>query len=185
MSEPAFYAEVRALRVDRLLDASADIIAEVGWDGLSMTDVAKRAGVPRQSLYKAVGTKEVLGRAVVDREVERFLADVRAGVAEHLDSVEDGLVAAVRRVLEHGRDNAVLAAVLRPGHDAGLLALVTVHPDAVLGYATTAITALLGDSASEALVDTVVRLTISHLLQPTVDVEEAVHRIRSTVRGFR
>lgn len=184
MSAPAFYAELRALRLERLLDVSVDIISEQGWDGLSMTEVAKRSGIPRQSLYKEVGTKAALGRAVVDRELDRFLARVRAGVAAHPDCVEDGLAAAARGVLEHGRANAVLAAVLRPGRDAGLLALVTVHPEAVHGQATDALAALLGDTASEALVDSAVRLTVSHLLQPTVEVEEAVNRIRQVVRAF-
>lgn len=184
MTAPAFYAELRALRLERVLDAAVEIISADGWDGLSMTDVAKRSGVTRQSLYKDVGTKATLGRAVVDREVERFLARVHAGVSTHPDSIEDGLAAAARGVLEHGKGNAVLAAVLRPGHDSGLLALVTVHPDAVLGHATDAIVALLGDGASPALVDSVVRLTVSHLVQPTVDVDEAVDRIRHVVRGF-
>lgn len=184
MSAPAFYAELRALRLERLLDASVEIISEEGWDGLSMTEVAKRSGIPRPSLYKDVGNKAALGRAVVDREVDRFLARVRADLAAHPGSVEDGLVAAARGVLEHGRSNAVVAAVLRPGHDSGLLALVTVHPDVVLGHATDALGSLLGDAASEALVDSVVRLTVSHLWQPTVDVDEAVNRIKQAVRGF-
>ena len=172
------------MRLQRVLDASVDIITEDGWDGLSMTAVAKRSGVPRQSLYKEVGNREELGRAVVDREVDRFLARVREGVAAHPGSIEDGVAAAAQRVLEHGRANGVLAAVLRPGHDPGLLALVTVHPDAVLGQAIDAVSVLLGDAISEALIDSVVRLTVSHLLQPTVDVEEAVARIKQVVHAF-
>ncbi|GAA1881298.1 TetR family transcriptional regulator [Williamsia serinedens] len=184
MSAPDFYAEMRALRLERVLDASVEIITEQGWDGLSMTAVAKRSGVPRQSLYKEVGTREELGSAVVHREVERFLERVRTGLAEHPDDFENGVSAAVRNVLEHGRSNAALAAVLRPGHDSGLLALVTVTPDAVLGQATSALESLLDGAVSEALVDTVVRLTLSHLVQPTVDVDEAVRRIDRVVRGF-
>ncbi|MEE3126153.1 MAG: TetR family transcriptional regulator, partial [Actinomycetota bacterium] len=57
MSVPAFYAELRELRLERLLDASVEIVAEVGWEALSMTAVSKRSGVPRQSIYKEVGTK--------------------------------------------------------------------------------------------------------------------------------
>lgn len=184
MSAPAFYAELRALRLERVLDAAVDIISEDGWDGLSMTEVAKRSGVTRQSIYKDVGTKATLGRAVVDREVGHFLTRVRAALATYPGALEDGIAAAARSVLEHGRANAVLAAVLQPGHDAGLLALVTVHPDAVLGQAIDTVGSLLDGAASEALVDSVVRLTVSHLLQPTVGVEEAVDRIRRTVRGF-
>lgn len=184
MTGADFYSELRALRLERVLDASVEIITDQGWDGLSMTAVAKRSGVPRQSLYKEVGTREELGNAVVHREVDRFLERVSAGLAAHPDDFEKGVSAAVRNVLEHGRSNAALAAVLRPGHDAGLLALLTVNPDAVLGQATGALRALLGDTVSEALVDSVVRLTMSHLLQPTVDVDEAVSRIDRVVRGF-
>jgi len=51
MTAPAFYDELRALRLERLLDASVEIITEEGWDRLSMTKVAQRSGLPRQSLY--------------------------------------------------------------------------------------------------------------------------------------
>lgn len=183
MSAPAFYDELRALRLERVLDASVAIITEEGWDRLSMTKVAQRSGVPRQSLYKEVGTKPELGAAVVHREVERFLAGVREGIAAHPDSVEDGLGAAARFALEYGASNAVLTAILRPGHDAELLELLTVRPEAVLAQASAAVSSALAD-APEALVDSMVRLTLSHLLQPTVDIDEAVDRIKHTVHGF-
>jgi len=183
VSVPAFYAELRELRLERLLDASVEIVAEVGWEALSMTAVSKRSGVPRQSIYKEVGTKADLGRAVVDREVGRFLALAGEELAAHPD-LETGLAAAVRRVLEVGRANPVLQAVLRPGHDAGLLTLLTVDPDALLGQVTDAVMALLGDQASVAMVDTVVRLMISHLVQSTVPVEDAVMRISRVAAAF-
>ena len=183
MSAPAFYDELRALRLERLLDASVAIITEEGWDRLSMTKVAQRSGVPRQSLYKEVGTKSELGEAVVHREVERFLAGVREGIAAHPDSVKDGLGAAARNALEYGETNSVLKAILRPGHDPQLLELVTVRPDAVLTQASRAVSDAL-EGASDAMVDTMVRLTLSHLLQPTVSIDEAVDRITHTVHGF-
>lgn len=183
MTAPAFYDELRALRLDRLLDASVAIITEEGWDRLSMTKVAQRSGVPRQSLYKEVGTKSELGEAVIHREVERFLAGVRDGIAAHPDSVTDALGAAARFALEYGETNAVLKAILRPGHDPHLLELVTVRPDAVLTQASLAVSEALG-GASEAMVDSMVRLTLSHLLQPTVSIDEAVDRIKHTLHGF-
>ena len=183
MAAPAFYDELRAIRLERLLDASVAIISEEGWDGLSMTKVAQRSGVPRQSLYKEVGTKSELGAAVVHREVERFLAGVREGIAAHPDSVEDGLAAAARFALEYGATNAVLQAILRPGHDPELLELLTVRPEAVLAQATRAVSDAL-DGATDAMVDSMVRLTLSHLLQPTVSIDEAVNRIKLTIRAF-
>ena len=184
MSAPAFYDELRALRLERLLDASVAIITEEGWDRLSMTKVAQRSGVPRQSLYKEVGTKSELGEAVVHREVDRFLAGVRDGIAAHPGDVVEGLGTAARFALEYGETNAVLKAILRPGHDPELLELLTVRPEAVLNQAASAIVDALGSAASEPMVDTMVRLTLSHLLQQTVSIDEAVDRIKHTVHGF-
>jgi AcrR family transcriptional regulator len=182
VSAPAFYDELRALRLERLLDASVQIITEEGWDRLTMTRVAQRSGVPRQSLYKEVGTKSELGEAVVAREVNRFLAGVLDSIDRHPDSVAEGLASAARFALEYGETNAVLKAILHPGHDAELLALLTVRPEAVLGRAVKAITDRSG--ATEALADTMVRLTLSHLLQPTVPRDEAVARIGRAVSAF-
>lgn len=180
MTAPAFYDELRALRLERLLDASVEIITEEGWDGLSMTKVAQRSGVPRQSLYKEVGTKSELGEAVVSREAERFLTGMREAIAAHEDSVADAVGAAARFALEHGETNAVLKAILRPGHDAALIELLTMRPEAVLAQASRQVADALGNPP-EALVDTMVRLTLSHLLQPTVSIDEAVARIVQAV----
>lgn len=181
MTAPAFYDELRALRLERLLDASVEIITEEGWDRLSMTKVAQRSGVPRQSLYKEVGTKSELGEAVVAREAERFLNGMRDGIAAHPGSLVDAVGAAVRFALEYGETNAVLKAILRPGHDVELLELLTVRPEAVLTQASRVVADALRNSTlgnpPESLVDTMVRLTLSHLLQPTVSIDEAVARI--------
>ena len=180
MTAPAFYDELRALRLERLLDASVEIIVEEGWDGLSMTKVAQRSGIPRQSLYKEVGTKSELGEAVVAREAERFLAGMRDGIEANPGSIVDAVGAAARFALEHGETNAVLKAILRPGHGTALLELLTVRPEAVLAQASRVVAEALGDPP-EALVDTMVRLTLSHLLQPTVSIDEAVARIMQAV----
>src|ERR1700730_11086998 len=149
MSAPAFYDEVRALRLGRILDASVAIITEEGWDRRSMTKVAGRSGVPRQSLYKEVGTKSELGEAVIHREVERFLAGVREGIAAHPGDVVTGLGAAARFALEYGETNAVLRAILTPGHDSELLRLLTVRPEAALAQASRTVSDALDGTGSE------------------------------------
>jgi len=185
MTAPAFYDELRALRLDRLLDASVEIITEEGWDRLSMTKVAERSGIPRQSLYKEVGTKSELGEAVVAREAGRFLNGMRDAIAAHPQSTVDAVGAAARFALEYGETNAVLKAVVRHSHDVALLELLTVRPEAVLTQASRPVADALRNTAlgnpPESLVDTMIRLTLSHLLQPTVSIEEAVARIQQAV----
>lgn len=183
MSDTGFYAELRALRVERLLDASVEIITEEGWDRLTMTKVAQRAGIPRQSVHKEVGTRSELGQAVVHREVQRFLAGVRDSIADHPGAPVEALGAAARFALEHGGANAVLMAILRPGRDPELLELLTVRSEAVLAQATQTVHEAVGGT-SEAVADTMVRLTMSHLLQPSVSIDVAVERIMRTISCF-
>lgn len=67
--------------------------------------------LPSTFLFGAVAATQ-LGVAVGSREVERFLDGLRVAIEAHSDSPADGLGAAAMFVIEHGRANAVLVAVL-------------------------------------------------------------------------
>ncbi|MBV8795040.1 MAG: TetR/AcrR family transcriptional regulator [Hyphomicrobiales bacterium] len=61
-------------RVAALLDASAAIFAEKGYDGATMTEIAERAGAAIGSLYQFFPSKEALAEALFDRFAERWAA---------------------------------------------------------------------------------------------------------------
>ena len=70
--------QARALeRVERILTAASELIAETGSDAVKMTEVAERAGVPIGSLYQYFPDKA----AILKTLAERFGARVRAGIA--------------------------------------------------------------------------------------------------------
>lgn len=75
-----------AKRVEQMLDASAQLIDEVGYDALTTTLIAKRAGVAVGSLYQFFPDKRAVVRALTQRNVDRFLAEV----AERLASEDAG-----------------------------------------------------------------------------------------------
>ncbi|MFE5524437.1 TetR/AcrR family transcriptional regulator, partial [Streptomyces virginiae] len=60
----------------RVLDAAGDLTCEAGWDQVSLSAVAARAEVSRPSVYKEFGNRAGLGRALVVRETQQFLAGV-------------------------------------------------------------------------------------------------------------
>ena len=55
------------LRVAALMQAGADVIAERGFEGATMAEVAARAGAPIGSLYRFFPNKEVLADALIQR----------------------------------------------------------------------------------------------------------------------
>ena len=91
--------QARALeRVERILAAATDLIAETGSGAVKMTEVAERAGVPIGSLYQYFPDKAAILKTMAERIAER----VRAGIAESLAGVEtrDDALARMDRLLE-------------------------------------------------------------------------------------
>lgn len=64
----------QAATVDALLDAGLEALHEVGWDGLSLRDVARRAGVTHTTAYNYFTSKEHLV-AEIDWRLLRALPD--------------------------------------------------------------------------------------------------------------
>lgn len=62
---------------ESLLDAAYAALSGRPWPFVRMVDVAAAARVSRQTLYNEFGSKDGLARALVRREVDRYLAGVR------------------------------------------------------------------------------------------------------------
>ncbi|NUR09901.1 MAG: TetR family transcriptional regulator [Nocardioidaceae bacterium] len=168
---------------ERVLDAATRITCDSGWGHVTMAKVAGLAGVSRQTVYNEYGAKPALGQAMVLRELDRFLTVV----AHELDSHDDlvaGIRAAARSTLALAQDNPLLHAVLAsahsvsagsgPGSDNDLLPFLTTDAGPLIAAAKEVILARLdrfpgvGLSAEEldGSVDAIVRLVLSHVMQP-------------------
>jgi AcrR family transcriptional regulator len=86
-----------ALRVERMLDAAAELLDELGPDALSTSAIAARAGVSVGSLYQFFPDKQAVAEALARRSFERFsaeLVEIAAGSWEDVvDQVIDTYVA--------------------------------------------------------------------------------------------
>ncbi len=74
-------SRARELTREDVIDAAAELVAERGYDGLSMRALAQRCGVATMTLYRHVRTKEDLLGALTDRVLSDLLL-------EHPDLVE-------------------------------------------------------------------------------------------------
>jgi AcrR family transcriptional regulator len=63
-------------RREQLLDVTAEIVAEQGFQGVSVQSVARRAGISRPIVYEHFGDLHGLLEALVEREMARALAQV-------------------------------------------------------------------------------------------------------------
>ncbi|MBE8517203.1 TetR family transcriptional regulator [Amycolatopsis sp. H6(2020)] len=174
---------------ERLLDAAADLIAGEGWAAVTMGKLAAHVGVSRQTVYNELGSKAELAEALVLRETERFAERVTEVAAAHPGRPVDGVTAAFRQTLEAARVNPLILIALgcpSGGRD-DFLPLLTTRPEGVLERSVGTAAALFARCYPEAgltlsewtvAVEAIVRLLLSHLVQPSGSVAQASGRMR-------
>src|SRR3954470_9953930 len=166
-------AESRSTR-DALLDAAYDAAVAGDWAGVRMLDVARAAGVSRQTLYNEFGSKDALAQALALREVQRFIEGTERALEEaHPDDPIQAVAAAALSTLQRAADNPLLKAAL-VDDSSGLLAFLTARGEPVVAaarhsfenyYATHWPT--LSPEAIALAAETITRLTLSYVVLPT------------------
>src|SRR5436853_3070551 len=68
-------------RFERMLDACAELLDDVGYDAMTTSEVARRAGVPIGTLYQFFDGKHALARALAERNLDTFLDRLHARFA--------------------------------------------------------------------------------------------------------
>ncbi len=160
----------------RLVAAASVLTTESGWSAVTMGRLAERVGVSRQTVYNEIGTKPALAEAMILTELERFLSVVGDAFDAHPDDMVGAIRGAVRSVLELAEGNPLLHAVVSATHgaDTELLPLLTTHADSLLGVAKVVIGERLAPydlgldpQHLDAAIDMVVRVVLSHVMQPS------------------
>lgn len=167
-----------------LLDAAREITVTLGWHRLRMGAVAARVGVSRQTLHSEFGTRDALGQALIMRETQRFLDGVGECLRLHPRSLGRAVCEAVRYTLDRAGSDPLLRTILTNprGGDDSLLPLLTTRGEPMLHTASAALRAHATEHYPEldpervaTVVDSVVRLTVSHIVLP-VDPPAAIGR---------
>lgn len=193
MSGGSLRVEFRRQVRERVLEAAHRHTVERGWERVRVGEVAVDSGVSRPTLYREFGNKDGLGEALMIREAERFFEAIAAVLARPHPDTGAALGAATRLTLDEAEANPLLRAVLtgsRAG-DAGLLPFLTTRSDAIRESGRV----LIGDWLStrepsldvavvDEVVDAVVRLTISHLVAPSLPSDEVGERMTRLARRF-
>jgi len=166
---------------EALLDAAYDAALAGDWAATRMADVARAAGVSRQTLYYEFGSKDALAQALAMREAERWMAGADAAIVGHEGSAAEALAAATVWTLEEAARNPLLKAVLTD--DAGgLLPFLTTRAEQLQRAAREHLEEHLAahwpgipEQRRQLVADTVTRLTFSHLVLPGGRPEQVAH----------
>jgi AcrR family transcriptional regulator len=152
-------------RREQLLDGTLELIAEKGYESVSMEGIARRAGVTKPVVYDLFGSLADLLEALLEREEERALnqlAELMPAPAEDADPAE---------ILVDGLDAFLRAIETRP--DAWRLSLMPIEaqPGIVRKHVERDRTAVAKQ------LETIVRWGVERLEVPISDVELLVQTI--------
>src|SRR4051795_305974 len=172
--------EPRSTR-DACLDAAYD--AAVAGDGVRtrMLDVARAAGVSRQTLYNEFGSKDALAEALAMREIGRFIEGTERALDDaHPDDPIQAVAAAALFTFQQAGDNPLLKAALIDD-TSGLLAFLTTRGEPAITAARASFETYysthwphLSHEAITVAAETITRLTLSYLVRPADEPAEAV-----------
>jgi AcrR family transcriptional regulator len=158
----------------RILDATLATMADHGIARLSLEDVARRAGLSRQTVYRYFPSKGVLLEATVLREEQVFIVNMTSAAERHRE-LEPALRSAIEAALRTGQAHGLLNRLLATEPNA-LVALVTTDRGPVLSAARQALEEILGGWLPRApkarlgmAADAVARLLVSYVVNPPAD----------------
>jgi AcrR family transcriptional regulator len=176
---------VRPATAERILDAAFGCIERVGLARTTVEDVARAAGLSRQSVYRYFPSKDHLIMGLVLREEERFLDGIRMAFERDTDlrqAIEDSLLFCLRFARQHPLLDRLLQT--DPGT---LLPYLTTRSAPVVARARETVLSLIRRKSwvradlVEQVGDTVVRAVISYALHPPERRVEDVARDLATI----
>ena len=163
----------RELLRNTLLDAACDELRDRRWADITMADIARSAGVSRQTLYKEFGSRDEFAQALVLREAERFLTAVQDAVHAHIDAPATAVSAAFDVFLTAAAENPLIRTIVNGDGSEGLLVLFTTHGEPLVAGAAERLTAIIVEGwplvrrrDAEMLSECLVRLAISYAALP-------------------
>jgi AcrR family transcriptional regulator len=179
LAERDLKAETRGTGT-RILDAAFEAVARFGLSRLTVDDVARRAGISRQTVYRYFDSKDALILALVAREEEALLDGVRAAHRE-APSLREAIRRSVLFCLRAAREHPLLDRLLASEPEV-LLPYLTTRSGGLIERARRTLEALVAErddvrpELAPRAADVAVRAIVSYTLTPSEEPPEQIAR---------
>jgi AcrR family transcriptional regulator len=163
----------RQLLRDSLLDAARGLLGDRPWAQITMSEVARAAGVSRQTLYKEFGSRDEFAQQFVIREGARFLDAVEGAILANVEDPGAAVRAGLEVFLTAAAEDPLVRLLLSDDGTGGMLPLITTQSQPVLEWASARLCEamrsgwpMVSEDDAQLLADTLVRLALSYIAMP-------------------
>ncbi|MFN8032456.1 MAG: TetR family transcriptional regulator [Mycobacterium sp.] len=163
----------RALLRDTVLDAMREELLGKDWSAITLTDVARTAGISRQTIYNEFGSRQGLAQAYAMRLADRLVGAVSGAIETNVGRVYDAFLEGFRAFFSESAADPLVISLLSGEAKPDLLQLITIDSGPIITHCSARltdsfVTSWVGATEEDAgvLARAIVRLAMSYVSMP-------------------
>ncbi|MCV7379100.1 TetR/AcrR family transcriptional regulator [Mycobacterium alsense] len=168
------YAEAsRVLLRDSVLDAMRDLLLDRDWSAITLSDVARAAGISRQTIYNEFGSRQGLAQGYALRLADRLVDAVHASLDANVGDIAAAFLQGFRAFFAESAADPLVISLLTGVAKPDLLQLITTDSAPIITRASARLTAAFtqswiatSDEDAGVLARAIVRLALSYVSMP-------------------
>ena len=168
------YAEAsKVLLRDLVLDAMRDLLGTKDWSAITLADVAKSAGISRQTIYNEFGSRQGLAQGYALRLADRLVDAIGDAIGQNVGQVYDAFLQGFRAFFQQSAADPLVISLLTGAAKPDLLQIITTDSGPIISRASAKLAAAFRNSwvdTSEddagVLARAIVRLAMSYVSMP-------------------
>ncbi len=168
------YAEAsRALLRDSVLDAMRDLLLSRDWSAITLADVARAAGISRQTIYNEFGSRHGLAQGYALRLGDRLASLVDDAIYQNVGDIYAAFLQGFRAFFAESAADPLVISLLSGVAKPDLLQIITTDSAPIITHCSALLTSSFTHSwvkASEEdagmLARAIVRLAMSYVSMP-------------------
>ncbi|MCV7050777.1 TetR/AcrR family transcriptional regulator [Mycobacterium heidelbergense] len=168
------YAEAsRALLRESVLDAMRDQLLARDWSAITLSDVARSAGISRQTIYNEFGSRQGLAQGYALRLADRLVDAVHAALDANVGDIYEAFLQGFRAFFSESAADPLVISLLTGVAKPDLLQIITTDSAPIITRASARLTSALtqswiaaSDEDAGVLARAIVRLAMSYVSMP-------------------
>ncbi len=168
------YAEAsRVLLRDSVLDAMRDLLLTRDWSAITLSDVARSAGISRQTIYNEFGSRQGLAQGYALRLADRLVDAIHAALDANVGNFYEAFLAGFRSFFAESAADPLVISLLSGVAKPDLLQLITTDSAPIITRASARLSLALtqtwvatSDEDAGVLARAIVRLALSYVSMP-------------------
>ncbi|WP_293053036.1 TetR family transcriptional regulator [Mycobacterium sp.] len=168
-----YAAAARVLLRDSVLDAMRELLQTRDWSAITLADVARAAGVSRQTIYNEFGSRQGLAQGYALRLADRLVDLVEEAIGSNIGDIYATLLHGFRAFFAESAADPLVISLLTGAAKPDLLQIITTDSAPIITHCSQRLTALFKNSwitirehDAAILARAIVRLAMSYVSMP-------------------